>query len=109
MDHAEEAEECDALELPDAGEGIGHPRFHMHFIPTSSSWLNLVERWFRQITDKRIRRGTFQSVPELIDAITAYIDAHNENPNSFEWTAKAEDIIEKVRRAREVLNKIAIA
>jgi len=48
-------------------------------------------------------------VPELIDAITAYIDAHNENPNSFEWTAKAEDIIEKVRRAREVLNKIAIA
>jgi transposase len=86
-----------------------HPRFHMHFIPTSSSWLNLVERWFLEITDKRIRRGTFQSVPELIDAITAYIDAHNQNPESFEWTAKAEDIIEKVRRAREVLNKIAIA
>lgn len=86
-----------------------HPRFHMHFIPTSSSWLNLVERWFREITDKKIRRGVFHSVPELIDAITAYIDGHNENPKSFQWTAKAEDIIEKIRRAREVLDKIAIA
>jgi len=86
-----------------------HSRFHMHFIPTSSSWLNMVERWFREITDKRIRRGVFHSVPQLIDAITAYIDAHNENPRSFEWTAKAEDIIEKVRRAREVLNKSASA
>jgi transposase len=84
-----------------------HSRFHMHFIPTSSSWLNIVERWFREITDKRIRRGVFHSVPQLIEAITAYIDAHNENPQSFEWTAKAEDIIEKVRRAREVLNKSA--
>jgi transposase len=84
-----------------------HSRFHMHFIPTSSSWLNMVERWFREITDKRIRRGVFHSVPQLIEAITAYIDAHNENPQSFEWTAKAEDIIEKVRRAREVLNKSA--
>ena len=86
-----------------------HPRVHMHFIPTSSSWLNLVERWFREITDKRIRRGSFHSVPELIGAITAYIDAHNQNPDSFEWTTKAEGIIENVRGAREVLNKIAIA
>jgi len=86
-----------------------HPRFHMHFIPTSSSWLNLVERWFREITDKRIRRGVFRSVPELTDAIMAYIAAHNEDPKSFEWTAKAEDIIEKVRRARDVLNKRASA
>ena len=86
-----------------------HSRFHMHFIPTSSSWLNMVERWFREITDKRIRRGVFHSVPQLIEVITAYIDAHNENPQSFEWTAKTEDIIEKVRRAREVLNKIASA
>ena len=84
-----------------------HPRFHMHFIPTSSSWLNLVERWFREITDKRIRRGVFHNVPELIDAIMAYIAEHNDNPQSFEWTAKAEDILEKVRRAREVLNKRA--
>jgi transposase len=86
-----------------------HSRFHMHFIPTSSSWLNLVERWFREITAKRIRRGVFRSVPELTDAIMTYIEAHNENPKSFEWTAKAEDIIEKVRRAREVLNKSASA
>ena len=85
------------------------PRFHMHFIPTSSSWLNLVERWFREITDKRIRRGTFHNVPELIDAIMAYIAEHNENPESFQWTAKAEDILEKVRRAREVLDKMPSA
>jgi transposase len=83
------------------------PRFHMHFIPTSSSWLNLVERWFREITDKRIRRGVFHNVPELIDAIMGYIAKHNEDPQSFEWTAKAEDILEKVRRAREVLDKMA--
>ena len=84
-----------------------HPRFHMHFIPTSSSWLNLVERWFREITDKQIRRGIFHNVPELIDAIMGYIARHNENPQSFEWTAKAEDILEKVRRARDVLDKMA--
>jgi transposase len=82
------------------------PRFHMHFIPTSSSWLNLVERWFREITDQRIRRGIFHNVPELIDAIMAYIAEHNANPKSFHWTAKSEDILEKVRRAREVLDKM---
>jgi len=86
-----------------------HPRFHMHFIPTSSSWLNLVERWFREITDKRIRRGVFHNVAELTDAIMTYIAQHNENPQSVHWTAKAEDILEKVRRAREVLDKIASA
>jgi transposase len=85
------------------------PRFHMHFIPTSSSWLNLVERWFREITDKRIRRGTFDSVQELIQSIMDYIARHNQNPQAFEWTAKAADILEKVRRAREVLNKSASA
>ena len=84
-----------------------HRRFHMHFIPTSSSWLNLIERWFREITEKRIRREAFGSVPELIDVITDYIAKHNENPRSFTWTAKAEDILEKIRRARTVLNKIA--
>jgi transposase len=86
-----------------------HPRFHMHFTPTSSSWLNLVERWFREITDKRIRRGVFHSVKQLIAAIDAYIKDHNENPRSFVWTAKAEDILAKVRRARNVLDKIASA
>jgi transposase len=84
-----------------------HRRFHMHFIPTSSSWLNLVERWFREITDKRIRRGVFKSVEQLIAAIQSYIENHNSDPKPFVWTAKAEDILEKVGRARAVLDKIA--
>jgi transposase len=83
-----------------------HPRFHMHFIPTSSSWLNLVERWFRDLTDKRIRRGVFRSVPELVQAIEAYVEHHNDNAKGFVWTAKAQQILEKVRRARAVLDKI---
>jgi hypothetical protein len=84
-----------------------HKRFHLHFIPTSSSRLNLVERWFREITDKRIRRGVFKSVAPLIEAIRADIEEHNSRPRPLVWTAKAEDILEKVRRARAVLNKIA--
>jgi transposase len=86
-----------------------HRRFHLHFIPTSSSWLNLVERWFREITDQRIRRGTFSNVPALIAAIESFIEAHNQNPKSFTWTAKAETILEKVRRARAVLDKMQSA
>lgn len=86
-----------------------HPRFHLHFTPTASSWLNLVERWFREITNQRIRRGTFHNVNQLIAAITAYIEGHNENPRSFKWTAKAEDILAKVRRARAVLDKMQTA
>lgn len=82
-----------------------HPRFHMHFTPTSSSWLNLVERWFREITDKRIRRGVFRNVNELKTAIMSFIDAHNESSRSYTWTAKADAIIEKVKRARAVLDK----
>ena len=81
-----------------------HPRFHMHFIPTSSSWLNLIERWFRELTDKMIRRGVFKSVAALIEAITRFIENHNQRPKSFVWTAKVEDILAKVRRARAVLN-----
>lgn len=84
-----------------------HRRFQMHFSPTSSSWLNLVERWFREITDKRIRRGVFKSVEPLIAAIQASIENHNSNLKPFVWTAKAKDILEKVGRARAVLNKIA--
>jgi len=83
-----------------------HRRFHMHFIPTSSSWLNLVERWLRDLTEKRIRRGAFKSVPMLIDAIMDYIEQHNENPKSFAWTAKVEDILAKVERARAILNNV---
>ena len=84
-----------------------HKRFHLHFIPTSSSWLNLVERWFREITTKRIRRGVFRSVDQLIAAIEAYIAANNGAPRPFVWTAKAKDILEKVARARAALDKIA--
>jgi hypothetical protein len=83
-----------------------HPRFHLHFIPTSSSWLNLIERWFRQIADKRIRREAFGSVRALIAVIMDSIAKHNADPQTFTWTAKAEDILEKVRRARAVLNNV---
>jgi len=86
-----------------------HPRFHIHFTPTSSSWLNLVERWFGEITDKRIRRGVFKSEQDLIDAIMSYIQNHNDNPKTYTWTVKAEDILKKVRRARAVLDKMETA
>jgi transposase len=81
-----------------------HPRFHMHFTPTSSSWLNMVERFFRDLTDKRIRRGVFRDVEDLIMAIGDYIDHHNSQPKPFIWTAKATDILEKVKRARKALD-----
>jgi len=80
-----------------------HPRFHLHFTPTSSSWLNLVERWFRELTQKAIRRGVFPSVPVLIDAIQAYLDAYNEDPKPFVWTATVESIMEKVNRCKAIL------
>lgn len=83
-----------------------HPRFHMHFTPTSSSWLNLIERWFREITDKRIRRGTFRNVEQLIQAITEYIACHNQSPKPYVWTAKADEILAKVQRARKALEKL---
>jgi transposase len=83
-----------------------HPRFHLHFTPTSSSWLNLVERWFRELTDKAIRRGVFHSVPDLITAIENYLQAHNDDPKPFEWTATAEEILEKVRRGRVTLEQV---
>ncbi len=80
-----------------------HPRFHLHFTPTSSSWLNLVERWFRELTDKALRRGIFHSVPDLIAAIEAYLDVHNNDPKPFLWTATAEEILTKVARGRVAL------
>jgi transposase len=83
-----------------------HPRFHLHFTPTASSWLNLIERWFGKLTDKAIRRGVFHSVPDLISAIEAYLDATNNNPQPFIWTATAEQILEKVRRGRVALDTI---
>jgi len=83
-----------------------HPRFHMHFTPTSASWLNLVERWFREITDKRIRRGVFKSVDALVAAIMEYLEANNANPKPFVWTASVETILSKVKRANEVLETL---
>lgn len=80
-----------------------HPRFHVHFTPTSSSWLNMVERFFRDLTVNRLRRGVFRSIAELIEALDAYVDEHNENPKPFIWTAKASDILAKVVRAQAVL------
>jgi transposase len=84
-----------------------HPRFHLHFIPTSSSWLNMVERWFRNLTEKAIRRGVFGSVPDLIAAIENYLQANNDDPTPFIWTATAEEILEKVRRGRVALQEVA--
>jgi transposase len=83
-----------------------HPRFELHFTPTSSSWLNMVETFFGQITDKAIRRGVFKSVPDLITAIEAYLAAHNDNPKPFQWTASADQILDKVRRGRVALEAI---
>lgn len=81
-----------------------HPRFHVHFIPTSSLWLNLVERWFREITTKRLRRGTFLSVEALEKAIYAFIEEHNAAPKPFVWTADLADLFPKIARAYEALD-----
>jgi transposase len=83
-----------------------HPRFHVHFTPTSASWLNMVERFFRDLTQNRLRRGVFRDVEELIMAIGDYIDRHNQKPKPFIWTAKANDILEKVKRAKRSLNNV---
>jgi transposase len=80
-----------------------HPRFHMHFTPTSASWLNLVERFFGEITRKRIRRGVFHSVVDLQRAINDYLEIHNADPKPFVWTASASAILEKVNRGKQAL------
>jgi len=77
-----------------------HPRFYLHFIPTSSSWLNMVERWFCNITSKRIRRGSFKNVKELIMVIKQYIESHNQNPKVFVWTASVESIMRKISNVK---------
>jgi transposase len=84
-----------------------HPRFRLHFTPTSSSWLNIVEIFFSRLTEKAIRRGIFHSVPDLIAAIEEYLAAHNDDPKPFAWTATTDQILEKVRRGRVTLNAIA--
>ena len=90
---------------PKVMEWLGkHPRFHVHFTPTSASWLNMVERFFRDITTKRLRNGVFHSVPDLVAAIKEYIALHNKNPKPFVWTANANDILAKVIRANRQLS-----
>src|SRR5258705_554716 len=80
-----------------------HPRFHLHFTPTSASWLNMVERFFAEITRQRIRRGAFKSVSELKSAIMEYLENHNADPKPFIWTKSAGQILEKVARAKQAL------
>ena len=83
-----------------------HPRFVPHFVPTSSSWLNLIERWFAELTSKRVRRGSFHSVEELEKAITEFLAVWNEHPKPFVWTATVESIKEKLSRCRQTLEQI---
>ena len=82
-----------------------HPRFRLHYTPTGASWLNQVERFFRDISENRLRRGTFKSVPQLLAAIREYLAAHNRKPKPFIWTASATDILEKVKRARQARDR----
>lgn len=86
-----------------------NPRFHMHFVPTSSSWLNIIEGFFRNLDHKRLKRDAFRSVPELIDAIMGYVDNHNDDPKPIVWTKAADVILEKVGRARAKLDKSGTA
>ena len=77
---------------------VKRPRYHLHFTPTSASWLNLVERWFADLTEKRFRRGVHRSTKELKNAITAFIDNHNYNPKPFDWHKTADHILDSIAR-----------
>ena len=83
-----------------------HPRFHLHFTPTSSSWLNLIERWFGAIPRKRIRRGVFKCVPELVAAIEEFIRINNKNPKPFVWTKKVDEILEKISNCKAIIETL---
>jgi len=98
-----------AHSAPEVTKWLAHRdrrRWHLHFTPTSSSWLNLVERWFKELTDKRLRRGRFTSVADLTDAITTWADHWNDDPKPFIWKATADEIITKVQRGRQSLHQI---
>ena len=98
-----------AHKAPEITAWLANPRrkrWHLHFTPTSSSWLNLVERWFKELTDRRIRRGVFTSVPDLIDAIAGWVERWNDDPKPFVWHKTADEIIQKVRRGRAALHQI---
>lgn len=86
-----------------------HPRFHLHFVPTSGSWLNLVEAWFAQLSQKRLRRGMFTSVKALKDAIMEFVEVHNRNPRPYQWTTSADDIFQKVAKCQAVLTTYHLA
>jgi transposase len=97
---------------PEVTTWLDHPRrarWHLHFTPTSSSWLNLVERWFKELTDRRLRRGSFSSLPALVDAIETWVEHWNDNPKPFVWHKTAQQITEKVRRGRTTLHQIKTA
>jgi transposase len=97
---------------PEVTGWLAHPRrarWHLHFVPTSSSWLNLVERWFKELTDRMLRRGVFCSLPALVDAIELWIEHWNDDPKPFVWHAEADKIIEKVRRGRTALTEVKSA
>ena len=99
---------CPRTRRPEVTEWLAHPkraRWHLHFTPTSSSWLNLVEGWFKELTDRRLRRGTFTSVDDLIDAIELWAEHWNDDPKPFIWHKTAEEIIAKVRRGRAALTQ----
>ena len=98
-----------AHSAPEIAKWLAHRnrrRWHLHFTPTSSSWLNLIERWFKELTDKRLRRGRFTSVADLTTAITIWAEHWNTNPKPFIWKATAEDIIAKTQRGRDALHQI---
>ena len=97
---------------PEVSDWLADPqraRWHLHFTPTSSSWLNLVERWFNELTRRRLRRGVFNSVTALVDAITVWAARWNDDPKAFVWHAAAQDIIAKVRRGRDALSQVKSA
>ena len=98
-----------AHKAPAVREWLADPkraRWHLHFTPTSSSWLNLVERWFGELTERRLRRGVFSSVPQLIEAIELWTEHWNDNPKPFVWHKPAQEIIKKVRRGRASLTRV---
>jgi transposase len=97
---------------PEVTRWLDHPkraRWHLHFTPTSSSWLNLVERWFQELTERRLRRGVFTSVADLVDAIELWVEHWNDNPKPFIWHKTADEIIAKVRRGRVALTEVKSA
>jgi transposase len=101
-----------AHKAPEVAEWLARPRqarWHLHFTPTSSSWVNLVERWFKELTDRRLRRGTFSSVAALIEAIETWVAHRNQDPKPFQWHAAADKILEKVGRGRKTLSQVKSA